>query len=279
MIVYWWKNLAKKSNQKNENLPKFKSMNEMTYVSPIFPENDNFQNKNLSLPLEDNILSNKNDEESSFLSEDSFFIDDENDKNEDNFIRKEKNSNFPQDNFKNLDYYEKKQLISNIFEQKDNLFLNILSLFNLCERDEDLFNFILEKINSNILLEFLKSKENILIFNKLFQRISSENKSYLINKILKKTNELIPDESGHRIILLLISFNEIRIINVVLYFILQKFLFYCNNPFSSKIIIALYSTGAKYISNQLNEELIQNLNEISQLSYGISIINEAKKHF
>ncbi len=270
MIIYWWKNLAKKSSQKDQRPTKFKSMNEMTYVSPFSLQDFQPLNQNLSLSIEDNFLLNNKSE--SFLSENSFLIEENNDltiKNKKNLISK--------DNFKELDYNEKKELICNIFQDEKDLLLNILSIINLCKTDEELFNLIFQKINSNI-IRFVKDEENLVLFNKLFEVISSDKKSDLINKILKRTNEFILDEKGHKIVLLLISFNEIRIINIILYFILQKFKFYCSNPFSSQIIIALYEKGLEYISKQLNVELIQNLNEISKFSYGKQIINEAKKY-
>ncbi len=270
MIIYWWKNLAKKSSQKAQRPTKFKSMNEMTYVSPFSLQDFQPLNQNLSLSIEDNFLLNNKSE--SFLSENSFLIEENNDltiKNKKNLISK--------DNFKELDYNEKKELICNIFQDEKDLLLNILSIINLCKTDEELFNLIFQKINSNI-IRFVKDEENLVLFNKLFEVISSDKKSDLINKILKRTNEFILDEKGHKIVLLLISFNEIRIINIILYFILQKFKFYCSNPFSSQIIIALYEKGLEYISKQLNVELIQNLNEISKFSYGKQIINEAKKY-
>jgi hypothetical protein len=270
MIIYWWKNLAKKSSQKDQRPTKFKSMNEMTYVSPFSLQDFQPLNQNLSLSIEDNFLLNNKSE--SFLSENSFLIEENNDltiKNKKNLISK--------DNFKELDYNEKKELICNIFQDEKDLLLNILSIINLCKTDEELFNLIFQKINSNI-IRFVKDEENLVLFKKLFEVISSDKKSDLINKILKRTNEFILDEKGHKIVLLLISFNEIRIINIILYFILQKFKFYCSNPFSSQIIIALYEKGLEYISKQLNVELIQNLNEISKFSYGKQIINEAKKY-
>ena len=272
MIIYWWKNLAKKSNQKNQRPTKFKSMNEMTYVSPFSLQDFQPLNQNLSLSIEDNfLLINKSE---SFLSENSFLIEEN---NENNLTIKNKKNLISKDNFKELDYDEKKELICNIFQDEKDLLLNILSIINLCKTDEELFNLIFQKINSNI-IRFVKDEENLVLFNKLFEIISFDKKSDLINKILKRTNELILDEKGHKLVLLLISFNEIRIINIILYFILQKFKFYCSNPFSSQIIIALYEKGVEYISKQLNVELIQNLNEISKFSYGKQIINEAKKY-
>ena len=77
MIIYWWKNLAKKSNQKNQRPTKFKSMNEMTYVSPFSLQDFQPLNQNLSLSIEDNfLLINKSE---SFLSENSFLIEENND--------------------------------------------------------------------------------------------------------------------------------------------------------------------------------------------------------
>ena len=278
MIIFWWKNQAKKSNQMKTNQVKFKSMTEMRSVSL---QNFELPIKNLTLSFGERSFIRNQENEESFLSEDSFFIDEENNKNGN--INQNNNSfnifssiiSFTKKNFKELSFDIKSKFINKIFEQ--NLYKNILKIISLCENDEKLIDIIVKKISSNI-NQFIKSEYNILIFTKLFENISFKNKSKLINKILKKTNEHILDEKGYKIILLLISFNQITIINIILYFILQKFIFYCNNPFSSQVIIALYASGAGYPSKQLNEQLIQHFNEISKFDFGIKIINEAKKH-
>ena len=278
MIIFWWKNQAKKSNQMKTNQVKFKSMTEMRSVSL---QNFELPIKNLTLSFGERSFIRNQENEESFLSEDSFFIDEENNKNGN--INQNNNSfnifssiiSFTKKNFKELSFDIKSKFINKIFEQ--NLYKNILKIISLCENDEKLIDIIVKKISSNI-NQFIKSEYNLLIFTKLFENISFKNKSKLINKILKKTNEHILDEKGYKIILLLISFNQITIINIILYFILQKFIFYCNNPFSSQVIIALYASGAGYPSKQLNEQLIQHFNEISKFDFGIKIINEAKKH-
>ena len=278
MIIFWWKNQAKKSNQMKTNQVKFKSMTEMRSVSL---QNFELPIKNLTLSFGERSFIRNQENEESFLSEDSFFIDEENNKN--GSINQNNNSfnifssiiSFTKKNFKELSFDIKSKFINKIFEQ--NLYKNILKIISLCENDEKLIDIIVKKISSNI-NQFIKSEYNLLIFTKLFENISFKNKSKLINKILKKTNEHILDEKGYKIILLLISFNQITIINIILYFILQKFIFYCNNPFSSQVIIALYASGAGYPSKQLNEQLIQHFNEISKFDFGIKIINEAKKH-
>ena len=278
MIIYWWRNQAKKSNQIKQNQIKFKSMTEMRSVYLI---NFEFPIKNLSLSIGDRSLIKNQENEESFLSEDSFFIDENNNKSE-SIIENNSSSNifssivsFTKHNFTELSFDHKTKLINKIFKQ--NFYKNILNLISFCENDEKLFDIIVQKISSNI-NQFIKSEYNLLIFTKLFEHISLKNKSKIINKILKKTNEHILDEKGYKIILLLISFNKITIINIILYFILQKFIVYCNNPFSSQVIIALYASGAGYPSKQLNEKLIQNFNEISKFYYGMKIINEAKKY-
>ena len=278
MIIFWWKNQAKKSNRMKTNQVKFKSMTEMRSVSL---QNFELPIKNLTLSFGERSFIRNQENEESFLSEDSFFIDEENNKNGN--INQNNNSfnifssiiSFTKKNFKELSFDIKSKFINRIFEQ--NLYKNILKIISLCENDEKLIDIIVKKISSNI-NQFIKSEYNLLIFTKLFENISFKNKSKLINKILKKTNEHILDEKGYKIILLLISFNQITIINIILYFILQKFIFYCNNPFSSQVIIALYASGAGYPSKQLNEQLIQHFNEISKFDFGIKIINEAKKH-
>jgi hypothetical protein len=278
MIVYWWRNQAKKSNTINQNQVKFKSMTEMR---SIYLQNFESPNKHLNLSIGDRSLIRNQEQEESFLSEDSFFIDEKKNNNEKITISHSSSDNFSsiiffsKQNFNDLSFDKKSKLINKIFEQ--NIYKNILKIISFCENEEKLFDIIVQKISSNI-NQFIKSEYNLLIFTKLFEHISLKNKSKIINKILKKTNEHILDEKGYKIILLLISFNKITIINIILYFILQKFIVYCNNPFSSQVIIALYASGAGYPSKQLNEQLIQHFNEISKFDFGIKIINEAKKH-
>jgi hypothetical protein len=278
MIVYWWRNQAKKSNTINQNQVKYKSMTEMR---SIYLQNFESPNKHLNLSIGDRSLIRNQEQEESFLSEDSFFIDEKKNNNESITINHSSSDNFSsiiffsKQNFNDLSFDKKSKLINKIFEQ--NIYKNILKIISFCENEEKLFDIIVQKISSNI-NQFIKSEYNLLIFTKLFEHISLKNKSKIINKILKKTNEHILDEKGYKIILLLISFNKITIINIILYFILQKFIVYCNNPFSSQVIIALYASGAGYPSKQLNEQLIQHFNEISKFDFGIKIINEAKKH-
>jgi len=278
MIVYWWRNQAKKSNTINQNQVKYKSMTEMR---SIYLQNFESPNKHLNLSIGDRSLIRNQEQEESFLSEDSFFIDEKKNNNEKITISHSSSDNFSsiiffsKQNFNDLSFDKKSKLINKIFEQ--NIYKNILKIISFCENEEKLFDIIVQKISSNI-NQFIKSEYNLLIFTKLFEHISLKNKSKIINKILKKTNEHILDEKGYKIILLLISFNKITIINIILYFILQKFIVYCNNPFSSQVIIALYASGAGYPSKQLNEKLIQNFNEISKFYYGMKIINEAKKY-
>ena len=150
MIIYWWKNLAKKSNQKNQRPTKFKSMNEMTYVFPISLQDFQPLNQNLSLSIEDNfLLINKSE---SFLSENSFLIEEI---NKNDLTVENKKNLISKDNFKELDYDEKKELICNIFQDEKDLLLNILSIINLCKTDEELFNLIFQKI-----IIFIKIKNN-----------------------------------------------------------------------------------------------------------------------
>jgi hypothetical protein len=185
---------------------------------------------------------------------------------------------FNSQNFSNLNIEIQKQIIINLLEKKkENLFENIVSLINLCKDNHIIFNIIYEKIKFYV-IDIMKSKENLEILRKLLEIISVEDKINLIYSIVKKSNELLLDKRGYKILLFLISFQKINIINIILYFILQKFILYCGNPFSSEVIKALYGLGEKFISSQLNIQLIENLNEISKLSYGMNIIIEAKKY-
>ena len=173
----------------------------------------------------------------------------------------------------------KAKFIGNMFKKKNEcLYQNILHIVNLCKNDNRIYSLFIEKITFYI-MDIIKSQKNLEMINKIFEILSFEDKTNLIYKILKKTNELLIDGRGYKILLLLISFQKMQINNIILYFILQKFIFYCGNPFSSEVIKALYGTGEIYICTELNSQLFKNINEISKLSYGMNIIVEAQKHF
>ena len=292
MIIYWCKNKSKKSLQVKliENYSKnIQNLSPTNYTSN--------SNLDLSSEIEEYIPDNKS-ENYSFLSNDSDLMNHININNNDycfhyqsSFLNSENNINsnsnlnlneyylkFNSQNFSNLNIEIQKQIIINLFEKKkENLFENIVSLINLCKDNHIIFNIIYEKIKFYV-IDIMKSKENLEILRKLLEIISVEDKINLIYSIVKKSNELLLDKRGYKILLFLISFQKISIINIILYFILQKFILYCGNPFSSEVIKALYGLGEKFISSQLNIQLIENLNEISKLSYGMNIIIEAKKY-
>ena len=292
MIIYWCKNKSKKSLQVKliENYSKnIQNLSPTNYTSN--------SNLDLSSEIEEYIPDNKS-ENYSFLSNDSDLMNHININNNDycfhyqsSFLNNENNINsnsnlnlneyylkFNSQNFSNLNIEIQKQIIINLLEKKkENLFENIVSLINLCKDNHIIFNIIYEKIKFYV-IDIMKSKENLEILRKLLEIISVEDKINLIYSIVKKSNELLLDKRGYKILLFLISFQKINIINIILYFILQKFILYCGNPFSSEVIKALYGLGEKFISSQLNIQLIENLNEISKLSYGMNIIIEAKKY-
>ena len=292
MIIYWCKNKSKKSLQVKliENYSKnIQNLSPTNYTSN--------SNLDLSSEIEEYIPDNKS-ENYSFLSNDSDLMNHININNNDycfhyqsSFLNSENNINsnsnlnlneyylkFNSQNFSNLNIEIQKQIIINLFEKKkENLFENIVSLINLCKDNHIIFNIIYEKIKFYV-IDIMKSKENLEILRQLLEIISVEDKINLIYSIVKKSNELLLDKRGYKILLFLISFQKINIINIILYFILQKFILYCGNPFSSEVIKALYGLGEKFISSQLNIQLIENLNEISKLSYGMNIIIEAKKY-
>ena len=292
MIIYWCKNKSKKSLQVKliENYSKnIQNLSPTNYTSN--------SNLDLSSEIEEYIPDNKS-ENYSFLSNDSDLMNHININNNDycfhyqsSFLNSENNINsnsnlnlneyylkFNSQNFSNLNIEIQKQIIINLFEKKkENLFENIVNLINLCKDNNIIFNIIYDKIKFYV-IDIMKSKENLEILRKLLEIISVDDKINLIYSIVKKSNELLLDKRGYKILLFLISFQKINIINIILYFILQKFILYCGNPFSSEVIKALYGLGEKFISSQLNIQLIENLNEISKLSYGMNIIIEAKKY-
>ena len=288
MIIYWCKNKSKKRNEIKQikTLPKYINSN-------YTPMNNSISNIDLISEFND-LNSNNKTINYSFLSEEPEFIKNISN-NENRYLHSEKSSlffkeyplyyhpnetivQFTYESFQSLNHEDKIKLINEIFKnKKDNLYKNILSLINLCRNDIFIFNLIFKKISFSI-IDIMKSKENLEIIVKLFEIISYEEKLKLIYSIVKKTNELLLDKRGYKILILLISLQKIKIINIILYFILQNFILYCGNPFSSEVIKALYELGEKYISSQLNTQLIQNVNIISKLAYGINIIIIAKKY-
>ena len=288
MIIYWCKNKSKKRNEIKQikTLPKYINSN-------YTPMNNSISNIDLISEFNE-LNSNNKTINYSFLSEEPEFIKNISN-NENRYLHSEKSSlffkeyplyyhpnetivQFTYENFQSLNHEDKIKLINEIFKnKKDNLYKNILSLINLCRNDNFIFNLIFKKISFSI-IDIMKSKENLEIIVKLFEIISYEEKLKLIYSIVKKTNELLLDKRGYKILILLISLQKIKIINIILYFILQNFILYCGNPFSSEVIKALYELGEKYISSQLNTQLIKNVNEISKLTYGINIIIIAKKY-
>lgn len=286
MIIYWCRNKFKKTHQVKviENNYKVKQNLTPTNMSSV-------SNLNVSCGIEE-FISDYKSQNYSFLSEDSDIINDIKIDNNNSYLRCEQSFNnefniFDEskefklnfENFKSLDMENKAKFIGNMFEKKnDFLYQNISYIVNLCKNDNRIYSLFIEKITFYI-MDIIKSQKNLEIINKLFEILSFEDKTNLIYKILKKTNELLIDERGYKILLLLISFQKMQINNIILYFILQNFIFYCGNPFSSEVIKALYGIGEIYICTELNSQLVKNINEISKLSYGMNIIVEAQKHF
>ena len=288
MIIYWCKNKSKKRNEIKQIKTPPKYIN-----SNYTPMNNSISNIDLISEFNE-LNSNNKTINYSFLSEEPEFIKNISN-NENRYLHSEKSSlffkeyplyyhpnetivQFTYESFQSLNHEDKIKLINEIFKnKKGNLYKNILSLINLCRNDNFIFNLIFKKISFSI-IDIMKSKENLEIIVKLFEIISYEEKLKLIYSIVKKTNELLLDKRGYKILILLISLQKIKIINIILYFILQNFILYCGNPFSSEVIKALYELGEKYISSQLNTQLIKNVNEISKLTYGINIIIIAKKY-
>ena len=286
MIIYWCRNKFKKTHQVKviENNYKVKQNLTPTNMSSV-------SNLNVSCGIEE-FISDYKSQNYSFLSEDSDIINDIKIDNNNSYLRCEQSFNnefniFDEskefklnfENFKSLDMENKAKFIGNMFEKKnDFLYQNISYIVNLCKNDNRIYSLFIEKITFYI-MDIIKSQKNLEMINKIFEILSFEDKTNLIYKILKKTNELLIDGRGYKILLLLISFQKMQINNIILYFILQKFIFYCGNPFSSEVIKALYGIGEIYICTELNSQLFKNINEISKLSYGMNIIVEAQKHF
>ena len=279
MIVYWCKNNTQSTNKKN------KIEETKTLIYP-FPDLDTSLNKSNSFDFDE--LNNSSNLNYSFIEEDSSSVID--------IFNEIENNNFS--DTKSISTDENKIRIENmlinvlssnednklnekqIFNEIENVFsgnisLNeqkIFNLFHLCKEKQNLKELLFQKVILNIVTLINNNKH---FYENLFMIISEEEREILINEIIKNIPQLIINKNGYEVILFLISFRKVNIMNNIIYFISQNFVFYCLNDYSSEIICLLLSTGINFsnIKNQLKE----NLDFISQNENGMKIIEISRK--
>ena len=281
MIVYWCKNNTQSTNKKN------KIEETKTLIYP-FPDLDTSLNKSNSFDFDE--LNNSSNQNYSFIEEDSSSVID--------IFNEIENNNFS--DTKSISTDENKIRIENmlinvlssnednklnekqIFNEIENVFsgnisLNeqkIFNLFHLCKEKQNLKELLFQKVILNIVTLINNNKH---FYENLFMIISEEEREILINEIIKNIPQLIINKNGYEVILFLISFRKVNIMNNIIYFISQNFVFYCLNDYSSEIICSILSTGMYFSINFLSEQIKKNFELICKNKNGIKIIEMAQK--
>ena len=281
MIVYWCKNNTQSTNKKN------KIEETKTLIYP-FPDLDTSLNKSNSFDFDE--LKDSSNQNYSFIEEDSSSVID--------IFNEIENNNFS--DTKSISTDENKIRIENmlinvlssnednklnekqIFNEIENVFsgnisLNeqkIFNLFHLCKEKQNLKELLFQKVILNIVTLINNNKH---FYENLFMIISEEEREILINEIIKNIPQLIINKNGYEVILFLISFRKVNIMNNIIYFISQNFVFYCLNDYSSEIICSILSTGMYFSINYLSEQIKKNFELICKNKNGIKIIEIAQK--
>jgi hypothetical protein len=281
MIVYWCKNNTQSTNKKN------KIEETKTLIYP-FPDLDTSLNKSNSFDFDE--LKDSSNQNYSFIEEDSSSVID--------IFNEIENNNFS--DTKSISTDENKIRIENmlinvlssnednklnekqIFNEIENVFsgnisLNeqkIFNLFHLCKEKQNLKELLFQKVILNIVTLINNNKH---FYENLFMIISEEEREILINEIIKNIPQLIINKNGYEVILFLISFRKVNIMNNIIYFISQNFVFYCLNDYSSEIICSILSTGMYFSINYLSEQIKKNFELICKNKNGIKIIEMAQK--
>lgn len=281
MIVYWCKNNTQSTNKKN------KIEETKTLIYP-FPDLDTSLNKSNSFDFDE--FKDSSNQNYSFIEEDSSSVID--------IFNEIENNNFS--DTKSISTDENKIRIENmlinvlssnednklnekqIFNEIENVFsgnisLNeqkIFNLFHLCKEKQNLKELLFQKVILNIVTLINNNKH---FYENLFMIISEEEREILINEIIKNIPQLIINKNGYEVILFLISFRKVNIMNNIIYFISQNFVFYCLNDYSSEIICSILSTGMYFSINYLSEQIKKNFELICKNKNGIKIIEMAQK--
>ena len=265
MIVQWCK------NEKYE-------MNTKSLFYPSISLNYSFNSLD-SIELEDNNNLNHNN---SFLNEDfdSVFdickeIESNNCSDTRTISNEEININFENSQIEIFEIKIEKE-INLCFLKKTINEIKLKQLFQICNKNNYLHKILLNNIISNI-VEILKNNKNI--FQTLFNFLTENEKEDLLIEILKHTQELIINKNGYLVIQFIIFLHKINIINSILYFILQNFIFYCINDYSSEIICQLLSMGLFFSINCIIQKIKENYQIIIQYKNGVKIMKNAQKYF
>jgi hypothetical protein len=272
MIVYWCKD---KKNSQNKFLQN-KKEDTKTIIYPYLDLDESSNSNSFDLN-ELNNSSNSIQNELSFFEENSFSeIYNENNEIENNnlsdtrsFSNEENKERFenliinmlsiPLNNENQFDEKKIQIEIENLFS--GNYLINeqkILNLFNLCKENQYLKEFFFQKILFN-LVNLLNNNKNI--YETFFMILSENQREIFINEIIKNTPLLIINENGHEVLLFLISFKNLNIINNIIYFISQNFIFYCLNDYSSKVIYELLSKGFLSLNYNIINQIKENFKE------------------
>ncbi len=272
MIVYWCKD---KKNSQNKFLQN-KKEDTKTIIYPYLDLDESSNSNSFDLN-ELNNSSNSIQNELSFFEENSFSeIYNENNEIENNnlsdtrsFSNEENKERFenliinmlsiPLNNENQFDEKKIQIEIENLFS--GNYLINeqkILNLFNLCKENQYLKELFFQKILFN-LVNLLNNNKNI--YETFFMILSEGQREIFINEIIKNTPLLIINENGHEALLFLISFKNLNIINNIIYFISQNFIFYCLNDYSSKVIYELLSKGFLSLNYNIINQIKENFKE------------------
>ena len=264
MIVYWTKNEIK--NEVKNNIIE-------TIIYPNSKVNSILNNSDSMEFYELNESSNDN---TSFLNDDSDFIFD--------ICKEIDNNNISETRINSNDEIKIEIDNKNKIALQINLDLSnnkpngdkIVELFNLYHEKNTFHEFLFNHLILNI-INIINNNSDIL--KKLFGILSKEEKEILTNEILKNTQELIINENGYFSLLFLINLGKIYIINSILYFILQNFILYCINDYSSKIIIKILSMGLYFSRNCIIQKIKENYDIICMFKNGINILKNLEKYF
>ena len=287
MIVYWHKEDKKPKNKKI----KIKKESEKKTETLIYPVPNKMLSLNNSNSFDLDEINNSLNQNCSFVEEDSssvieickeiennnysetrsISLDDNKIKME-NIIVNILNTN---DEQKNTEYQIMNE-IKNFFNGNiNNCEEKIFNFLYLCKNIKFLHHLLFEKIILNLVV--LLNNNNKNIFEKIFMFVSEEERIILINEIIKNTPQLITNKNGHSVLLFLISFQNINIINDIIFFVSQNFVYYCLNDYSSEIISSLLFNSIQFSLNYLSKLIKENYDFISKNENGKNIIKIYRK--
>jgi hypothetical protein len=265
MIVHWYKNDKNEKNTKSLFYPSISLNSSFNSLDSIELNENDYLNQNNSFLNEDYDLvfdickeiESNNSSDTRIISNEEINFNVENSQTENSVINIEKEINL---------CFVKKTINEN----------KLIQLFHICNNNYYLHNILLNNIISNI-VELLNNNKNI--FEPLFNILNENEKEELLIEIVKHTDELIINKNGYLVLQFIIFIKRINIINSILYFILQNFIFYCLNDYSSEIICQILSMGIFFSKNYIVEKIKDNYEIMRQHKNGIKIMKNAQKYF